>query len=98
MTGSHGEWRHEVSRLMAEGDRHAHLGDDAEALTSYIEALDLVPEPRGEHEATEKIFQGLRRVLESRGDLGDGLELLMATRPAVGSMLARLTERGEWKD
>lgn len=96
--GTEGDWRHQVARLVIEGDRHAQLGENAEALTSYIEALDLVPEPRGEHEATGKIFQGLRRVLESRGDLGDGLELLMATRPAVGSMLARLTERGEWKD
>ena len=96
--GMEGDWRHQVARLVTEGDRHARLGENAEALTSYIEALDLVPEPRGEHEATGKIFQGLKHVLESRGDLGDGLELLMATRPAIGSMLARLTERGEWKD
>lgn len=98
MTGPHGEWRHEVSRLMAEGDRHAHLGENAEALACYIEALDLVPEPRNEHEATGQIFHGLKRVLQSRGDLGDGLELLLATRPAIGSMLARLAGRGEWKD
>ena len=98
MTGPHGEWRHEVSRLMAEGDRHAHLGENAEALACYIEALDLVPEPRSEHEATGQIFHGLQRVLQSRGDLGDGLELLLATRPAIGSMLARLAGRGEWKE
>ncbi len=98
MTGLHGEWRREVSRLMAEGDRHAHLGENAEALACYVEALDLVPEPRSEHEATDQVFRGLKRVLESRGDLGDGLELLLATRPGVGSILARLAGRGAWKE
>jgi hypothetical protein len=94
----HDDWRRQVSRLVAEGDRHARLGENAEALAAYIEALDLVPEPRSEHQATEAIFHGLKRVLQSRGDLGDGLELLMATRPAVGSMLARLAGSGEWKE
>ena len=85
-----------MSRLVAEGDRHARLAENAEALACYIEALDLVPEPRQEHEVTTQIFHGLQRVLEARGDLGDGMELLLATRPALGSMLARLTGRGDW--
>jgi hypothetical protein len=89
-------WRREVSRLLAEGDRHAHLAENAEALRCYIEALDLVPEPRSEHEATAWIFHGLQRVLQARGDLGDGIELLLATRPGLSSMLARLTGRGQW--
>jgi hypothetical protein len=37
-------------------------------------------------------------VLQARGDLGEGIELLLATRPGVGPMLARLAGRGEWKD
>jgi hypothetical protein len=90
------EWQREVSRLTAEGDRHAHLGENAEALACYIEAFDLVPEPRGEHGATDRIFHGLKSVLETRGDLGDGLELLLATRPGLGPMLARFTGRGDW--
>jgi hypothetical protein len=98
MTGPGAGWRSEVTRLVAEGDRHAHLGENAEALACYIEALDLVPEPRREHEATDQIFHGLRRVLQARGDLGEGIELLLATRPGVGSMLSGLAGRGEWKD
>jgi hypothetical protein len=96
MTAERHDWRREVSRLVAEGDRHAHLGENAEALSDYIEALDLVPEPRGEHEATGLIHEGLRRVLEARGDLGDGIELLLATRPGLGPVLARMAGRGEW--
>ena len=96
MTGSQAGWGREVSRLVAEGDRHAHLAENAEALACYIEALDLVPEPRGEHEAVTRIFHGLQRVLEARGDLGDGIELLLATRPGLGPVLARLTGRGDW--
>jgi hypothetical protein len=87
-----------VGRLTAEGDRHARLAENAEALSCYIEALDLVPEPRTDHEAATRIFHGLKRVLQSRGDLGDGMELLLATRPGVGPMLARLAGRGNWTD
>jgi len=93
---SNDAWRDRVDRLVAEGDRHAHLGENAEALASYIEALDQVPEPRQAHEVTTRIFNGLQRVLEARGDLGDGIELLLATRPGLSSMLAGLTGRGEW--
>jgi hypothetical protein len=91
-------WRREVGRLTAEGNRHAGLGENAEALSCLIEALDLVPEPRSEHEVTEDIFHGLRRVLQCRGDLGEGIELLMATRPGVGSVLAAMSGAGEWKE
>jgi hypothetical protein len=82
--------------LTAEGYRHAELGENAEALSCLIEALELVPEPRSEHEVTQEIFHGLRRVLESRGDLGEGIELLMATRPGVGPVLATFAGTGEW--
>jgi hypothetical protein len=85
-----------VGRQVAEGDRHAQLGENAEALACYIEALDQVPEPRQAHEVTTRIFNGLQRVLEARGDLGDGIELLLATRPGLSAMLAGLTGRGEW--
>jgi hypothetical protein len=47
---------------------------------------------------TEEIFHGLRRVLQCRGDLGEGIELLMATRPGVGSVLAAMSGAGEWKE
>ncbi len=90
------DWKIEVSRLIAEGDGHAAQAENAEALACYIDALDLVPEPRADHEATTRIFHGLRRVLQARGDLGDGLELLLATRPGVGPLLARLAGRGDW--
>jgi hypothetical protein len=96
VTEGHEGWRDEVSRLVAEGDRHARLGENGEALACYIEALDRVPEPRRAHEVTTRIFNGLHRVLEARGDLGDGIELLLATRPGLSSMLAGLTGRGEW--
>ena len=93
---THEGWRDEVSRLAAEGDRHAHLGENAEALACYVDALDQVPEPRQAHEVTTRILNGLQRVLEARGDLGDGIEQLLATRPGLASMLAGLTGRGEW--
>jgi hypothetical protein len=90
------DWHGEVRRLIAAGDRHARLAENAEALASYVEALDLVPEPRTDHELTTRILHGLRRVLQARGDLGDGLELLLATRPGLGPMLARLAGPGDW--
>jgi hypothetical protein len=89
-----GGWRSEVRLLVAEGERHARLAENAEALACYIEALDQVPEPRREHQETAPIFHGLQRVLEARGDLGDGLELLLATRPGLGAMLGGLAGRG----
>jgi hypothetical protein len=89
-------WRGEVDRLLAEGERHARLAENAEALSCYIEALDLVPDPRSDHQATGRIHHGLKRVLEARGDLGDGLELLLATRPGAGPVLAKLAGRGAW--
>jgi hypothetical protein len=79
---------------VTEGERHARLAENAEALACFIEAIDLVPEPRGEHLETTRIFHGLQRVIEARGDLGDGMELLLATRPGFGSMLAGLAGRG----
>jgi hypothetical protein len=94
------EWKRVAEKLVSEGTRHARLGENSEALTCFIEALDLVPEPRGDHELTGRIFSGLRRVLEARGDLGDGLELLLATRPGVGPLLARLAGplgNGKWE-
>jgi hypothetical protein len=98
VTEARDDWRREVGRLTAEGHRHAGLGENAEALSCFIEALDLVPEPRSDHEATQAIFHGLRRVLQSRGDLGEGIELLMATRPYVGAVLAGMAGTGEWKE
>jgi hypothetical protein len=92
------DWQRQVVRLVAEGDRHAHQGENAEALSCYVEALDLVPEPRGDHEVSGRIFDGLRRVLGARGDLGDGMELLLATRPGLGPTLAGLAGRGDWVD
>jgi hypothetical protein len=89
-----GGWRNEVHRLVAEGERHARLAENAEALACFIEALDQVPEPRSEHPETTRIFHGLQRVLEARGDLGDGMVLLLATRPGLGGMLASLAGRG----
>ena len=96
MIVTHEGWRDEVSRLVAEGDRHAQLAENAEALACYVDALDQVPEPRQAHEVTTRIFNGLQRVLEARGDLGDGIEQLLTTRPGLAAMLAGLTGRGEW--
>ena len=79
-----------MGQLTAEGHRHAGLGENAEALSCFIEALDLVPEPRGDHEATQAIFHGLRRVLQSRGDLGEGIELLEDSLHRVGVEAAEL--------
>jgi hypothetical protein len=91
-------WKREVNRLLADAERHARQGENAEALACYVDALGLVPLPRQDHEATIRIHHGLKQVLQSRGDLGDGMERLLATRPSVGPVLARLAGRGAWVD
>ena len=71
--------RAEVDRLCDEGERHAAAGERAEALASFIEAWELLPEPREEWDASTAIYRGLMRVLRQEGAPSAGYGLVLST-------------------
>jgi hypothetical protein len=82
--------RSEVERLCGQGEAHAAAGESAEALACFLEAWELLPEPREEYLATSDVFRGFTRVLRARGDLGGGLELLLSARSRFAPVLAAM--------
>jgi hypothetical protein len=84
-----GAQRVEVERLCRQGDEHAAAGEHAEALACFMEAWELLPEPREEYLATAQVFRGFTGVLRARGPLG-GLDLLFAGRSHFAPVLAAM--------
>jgi hypothetical protein len=89
-----GNARLEVERLCRQGDDHAAAGEHAEALACFMEAWELLPEPREEYLDTATVFRGFTRVLRARGSLGGGLELLLSARSRFAPVLAAIGWRG----
>ena len=85
-----GPERNEVERLCREGDEHARSGEHAEALACFMEAWELLPEPREEYQATAQVFRGFTSVLRHQGALGGGLDLLFSGRSHFAPVLAAL--------
>ena len=84
-----GAQRSEVDRLCREGDGHAAAGEHAEALACFVEAWELLPEPREEYQATARVLRGFTSVLRSRGPAG-GIDLFFTGRSHFAPVLAAL--------
>ncbi len=85
-----GELQVKVSRLCQEGERRARAGEHGEALAAFIEAWELLPEPRESWEVAGDVYRGFTRIIEARADLADGIERLLTSRADLGAVLAVL--------
>lgn len=83
----------DIERLCAEGDRHMEQGGLAEAYQSYIAALQLVPEPVEEHEASTWILAALGDVYFQAKDYRQAVTVLtdaMHCPDAIGNPFLHL--------
>ena len=78
-----------VELLCREGDAHASAGELAEALACYLDAWELLPEPREEFADADAVLRGFTRVLRARGDLATGLEIMLGSRSRSAPAMAR---------
>ncbi len=69
-----------VVRLCAEGRKLARDGDRATALASYLEAWELLPEPKESWDASTLILAAVGDLLRAGGDLGNALDVLVRLR------------------
>jgi hypothetical protein len=70
----------EVVRLCRAGREHAEGGQRAEALADYLEAWELLPEPKESWDASTWILAAVGDLLRSGGDLSNALDLLLRVR------------------
>jgi hypothetical protein len=69
-----------VERLCREAREHLRDGDGSMALTAYLEAWDLLPEPKGSWDASTIILSSVGDLLRSSGDLSDALDVLLRVK------------------
>lgn len=67
-------------RLCAEGRRFSRDGDRTTALASYLEAWDLLPEPKESWDASTFILSAVGDLLRAGGNLGNALDVLVRLR------------------
>jgi len=84
-----GELHVRIGLLCSEGDEHADAGEHGEALACYMEAWELLPEPREEYADATAVLRGFTRVLRARGDLASGLEIMLGARSRSAPAMAR---------
>jgi len=91
-----GELHVRIGLLCGEGNEHADAGQHGEALACFMEAWELLPEPREEYADATAVLRGFTRVLRARGDLASGLEIMLGARsrsaPAMARGLSRLDD------
>ncbi len=68
----------QVTELCRAGREHARRGEHAEALARYLEAWELLPEPKSGWEISAGILAGVGDSLAAR-DAESALELLLAS-------------------
>jgi hypothetical protein len=66
-----------VARLCREARQFAKDGDRTMALASYLEAWDLLPEPKESWDASTFILSSVGDLLRAGGDLGNALDRLV---------------------
>ncbi len=66
-----------VERLCREARKFAAEGDRSLALASYLEAWDLLPEPKESWDASTFILSAVGGLLRAGGDLGNALDVLV---------------------
>ena len=69
-----------VVRCCAEGRELAQAGDRAAALASYLEAWELLPEPKESWDVSTLILSAVGDLLRAGGDLGNALDVLVRLR------------------
>jgi hypothetical protein len=69
-----------VEQLCREAREHLKDGDRSMALTAYLEAWDLLPEPKGSWNASTIILSSVGNLLSSSGDLSNALEILLRVK------------------
>ncbi len=77
-----------VVRLCAEGGRFARGGDRTMALASYLEAWDLLPEPKESWDASTFILSSVGDLLRAGGDLGNALDRLVCLKGRTAGFAA----------
>ena len=74
-----------VGRLCREAREHRKVGDRSMALTAYLEAWDLLPEPKWSWDASTLILSSVGDLLRASGDLADALEILLRAKGRTAS-------------
>jgi hypothetical protein len=77
-----------VARLCREAREHLKDGDRSMALTAYLEAWDLLPEPKGSWAASTIILSSVGDLLRKSGDLSDALEVLLRAKGRTAGLPA----------
>lgn len=69
-----------VERLCLRGELHLAACEYGEALAFFLEAWELLPEPREGYQGTPRVIRGFTRIMRARSDLAEGIGLLLANR------------------
>ena len=77
-----------VVRLCHEARRFAGEGDRTMALASYLEAWELLPEPKESWDASTFILSAVGDLLRAGGDLGNALDRLVRLHGRTAGGLA----------
>ncbi len=77
-----------VGRLCREAREHLKDGDRSMALTAYLEAWDLLPEPKSSWDASTIILSSVGDLLHANGELGDALEILLRVKGRTAGLPA----------
>jgi len=86
------DWRGEVARLCRQASALAADGGRAQALTSYLQAWDLLPEPKEAWDASTSILAAVGDLLREGGDLSNALDVLLRVSGRTAG--AAVGERG----
>ena len=71
-----------VDRLCDEARDRAEKGDRSQALATYLEAWELLPEPKEGWEASTRILSAVGDLMRGGGDLASALEVVHAGKAA----------------
>lgn len=74
------ERQNRIVTLVRKAREHARREEYALALDRYLEAWELVPEPREAWDTSTHILAGVGDVLRARGDLARAMEVLLAAQ------------------
>jgi hypothetical protein len=66
-----------VDRLCGEARDRAEKGDRSQALATYLEAWELLPEPKEGWEAATRILSAVGDLMHGGGDLSSALEVVL---------------------
>jgi hypothetical protein len=77
-----------VARLCREAGQLQKQGERTAALASYLEAWDLLPEPKESWDASTFILSAVGDLLRAGGDLGNALDQLVRLKGRTASGLA----------